>query len=832
MKKIMKDYRERTKKQYPLPSSVQELLPIVKIARDGVFQLEDGREEDEKQYDKAYLFDDTNFATMDDMQKADFLKLYVSILNSMNVSFKIILMNSSRNMAKIRKQLFLHTQKEYEKEYARDFNSQMEDALLKGRSGIEMNRIFLISCRKKSVEEARDFFRSIEANLTVNFDRLQSRLIPLDASDRMALLDSFYHPGREESFRFDFDQAIKRKVSWKDLISPQMIRHVTDEYGKPDGITLQVDDHFVRVLYVPDMPSAINPDTLSRLMAGQFHLIFTIDVASIPRDVQKKTVDERYMENGRAIEKQQESHNRNQAWSTDISLDRRMERDELEFLQDVITNQDENLFYVALYAVVSAENLNALERSVTTFTSTAEGEGFRFRPASQNQLEALNTALPTGARFATHMYPLLAQPLAALTPFMVHELNDPDGLFYGINQISKNVLIGNRKLLTNPHGFILGKTGGGKGFATKLEVLQVLLKYEDDIILIDPQNEYEGFSKVFRGQFIDFGSESNHNLNPLDIGTYKYMSGRTAFLRDKTDLMLGIFGQICAQDLSAQQKSIIGRITQALYKGLDLENPKTEPPTLVDFYERLGEVDEYQAQDLQLALELFVTGSLNMFSRQTNVNTDNRFVVYGISDLGQEQFAVGILIMLESIRARIARNFRKGRATWLLIDEFHNLAGDYFSAKYLEKIWKEVRKLGGVCTGITQNMEDLTQSKVIETMLSNSEYVSFLSAGPLEEELIRDIFSMSDNLIRYIHNAQRGCGLLKFGEKYIPKDARLKKGSPMYDLFNTDFHEIQRKKDIKNLQKNMDTQMTEEIREVMELDPTEEEKKTADILLD
>ena len=197
-----------------------------------------------------------------------------------------------------------------------------------------------------------------------------------------------------------------------------------------------------------------------------------------PRDIQKKTVDERYMENGRAIEKQQESHNRNQAWSTDISLDRRMERDELEFLQDVITNQDENLFYVALYAVVSADSLSALERSVTTFMSTAEGEGFRFRPASQNQLEALNTALPTGARFATHMYPLLAQPLAALTPFTVHELNDPDGLFYGINQISKNVLVGNRKLLTNPHGFILGKTGGGKGFATKLEVLQVLLKPE------------------------------------------------------------------------------------------------------------------------------------------------------------------------------------------------------------------------------------------------------------------------------------------------------------------------------------------------------------------
>ncbi len=832
MRKIMKDYRERTKKQYPLPSSVQELIPIVKIARDGVFQLEDGRDEDEKQYDKAYLFDDTNFATMDDLQKADFLKLYVSILNSMNVSFKIILMNSSRNMAKIRRQLFLHPEKEYEKKYARDFNEQMEDALMEGRSGIETNRIFLISCKRRSAEEARDFFRSIEATLVVNFERLQSRLVPLDASERMALLDSFYHPGREETFQFDFDQAVRRRVSWKDLISPQMIRHVTDEYGKPDGITLQVDDHFVRVLYVPDFPSGIEPNALKHLMGGQFHLILTIDVAWVPRDVQRKTVNERYMENERAIEKQQESHNRNQAWSTDITLDRRMAKEELERVQDIVINRDENMFYVALYAVISADSLRELERSVTAFSSTADGLGLSFRPARWNQLDALNTALPTGARFATHMYPMLIQPIAALAPFIVHELNDPDGLFYGINQISKNTLIGNRKLLINPHGFILGKTGGGKGFATKLELLQILLKYEDDVLLIDPQNEYEGFAKEFRGQFIDFGSESDHNLNPLDTENYKYSSGRTAFLRDKTDLMLGIFGQICAQDLTAQQKSIIGRITQSLYKGLDLEDPKIEPPTLVDFYDRLGEEDEYQAQDLQLALELFVTGSLNMFSRQTNVNTNNRFVVYGISDLGQEQFAVGILIMLESIRARIARNYHRGRATWLFIDEFHNLAGDYFSARYLEKIWKEVRKMGGVCTGITQNMEDLTQSKLIETMVSNSEFVSFLSAGPLEEELIRDIFSMSDNMIKYISNVPRGCGLLKFGGKYIPKDARLKKGSPMYDLFNTDFHEIQRKKDIKNLQKNMDAQMTEEIREVMELDPTEEEKKTADILLD
>ena len=831
MKKIMSDYRERTRKEFLLPSSVQELIPIVKISRDGIFQLEKGSEEEEKQYDRAYLFDDTNYSTMDEAEKKDFLKLYVSILNSMNIPFKIILMNNNRDMEKVRKQLYLHARRNSEEVYAKDFNSQVEDALLEGGSGMERCRILLVSCRKKTYEEARDYFRSIEANLMVNFDRMQSRLIPLNAADRLKLLDSFYHPSREERFRFDFEDAIRKKINWKDLISPQMIRHVTDEYGKADGITLQVDDRYVRVLYVPDMPSGIDPKSLNIMMDSQSHLILTIDVAPIPKEVLKKAIEQRYMENGRAIEKQQESHNRNQAWSTEISFDRRMAQEELDYLQDRIINRDENMFYVALYAVISEDSMKALERSVTAFTSKAEGEGFVFRPARENQLDALHTALPTGARFATHMYPMLDQPLGALIPFNVPELSDEGGLFYGINQTSRNIICGNRKILTNPHGFILGKTGGGKGFATKLEVMQVLMKYEDDVVLIDPQNEYEGFCRTFRGQFIDFGSESEHYLNPLDTDTYRYMSSRTAFLRDKTDLMLGIFGQICSQDLTPQQKSIIGRITQALYRDMDLDRGKTDPPTLVDFYKRLGEEDEYQARDLQLALELFVTGSLNMFSKQTNVNTNSRFVVYGISDLGQEQFAVGILIMLESIRARIARNAKAGKATWLFIDEFHNLAGDYFSARYLEKIWKEVRKMGGVCTGITQNMEDLTQSKVIETMLSNSEYVSFLSAGALEEELVRDIFSLSDNLIRFIHNAPRGCGLIKFGEKYIPKDARLKKGSPMYDLFNTDFHEIYRNGELKQMKGKLDRQLSDEIRETMRLDPTELENRTEEICL-
>ena len=206
----------------------------------------------------------------------------------------------------------------------------------------------------------------------------------------------------------------------------------------------------------------------------------------------------------------------------------------------------------------------------------------------------------------------------------------------------------------------------------------------------------------------------------------------------------------------------------------------------------MGEQPEPQARQLQLALELFVTGSLDLFNGQTHIQRQkgrNRLTVYCIAGLGQEQAAIGMLIMLEGIRARIASNARKGKATWLYIDEFHNLASQEFSARYLEKIWKEVRKLGGLCTGATQNLADLLQSKVVETMLCNSAYLSLLNQSDIELELLHRTLGISDTLLEYVHNVPPGCGLLKFGDKYIPKDNRLDKESKLYQLFNTNFHE-------------------------------------------
>ncbi len=799
-KKTMKEYKETTKPLYDTPTCVQELIPVCKIARDGIFQLEREATAGKLLFDKAYLFQDTNFATMDDMEQEDFLKLYCRTLNSMGVDFKITIMNNNANMEKIRRDIFCHNMDTRYKELVMSLNNHIEESMQKGHAGIEQIRIFVISVRRGNISQARDYFRSIEAGLVVNFGRMESGLIPLDATERLRFLHAFYCLGEESAYDFEFARGFKNKQDWKDAISPRLIQYCRNEYGDLDGATLQINNRFVRALYAHGMPNSINTEIIRRFTEGDFNIIITTDVVPIPADIARKRLMELYMQNGRAIEKQQEARNKAMQWSSSISYDKQKEQEELVEYLDTLSENDEKMFYTGLYVVISADSRAELENAVVAFLSVAEGEGFKFEEAIWEQMETINTALPIGCRFVTNMYPLFTQPLAGITPFIVHELCENNGVFYGINQVSKNVLVGNRKEgLMNGNGFILGSTGAGKGFETKNELVQVYLRYEkDDIIVIDPQSEYRGLSDYLGGQFIDFGAEAEQYINPLDISNLSYMGSKKAFEQDKSEMMLSIFSNISNDGIAPQDKTLILRCVNQIYKNLPEPGGSMRgvtAPTLIDFYDALCSQPETRAKDLALILERFIKSSLDMFSKQTNVDIHSRFVVFGINNLGKEQAAIGMIVMLEHIRSRIAMNAKRGRATWLMIDEFHNLANNEYSAMFLEKIWKEVRKLGGLCTAITQNIADLLESKTVETMLMNSEFVNLLSQKPREMELIQEVLGISENLLEYVCNSPSGCGLLKFGNKYIPKDNRLPKNTVMYQLFNTNFHEIQKMKE-------------------------------------
>ena len=750
--------------------------------------MEEKPEGAEVLFDKAYLFLDTNFATMDDLEKDDFLRRYCLMLNSLNVSFKILMINNNQDMDQVRRDVFIREKDGQFSEMVRSFNKYISDRVLEGHSGLTQVRIFVLSVKKKDVGGARDYFRSIEANLTVNFSKMESALIPMDGTERLRYLYAFWHMGEGKQLTLTWEQMVRKARDWKDFVAPQHVGYFQDEYGAMDGITLQFANRYSRVLYLPHLPSGVNPEIMNRFLSGDYQCSVTIDAAAIPMDAVRKRLNDLYMQVGRTIEKQQETRNRAGAWSSDVSYEVRRQKSEIEELLDVINDNNERMFYVGVYVVINAPTRKELENNITAFCSAAEGEGFHFEPVYWEQVEAFHTASPCGARFCNTMYPLLTQPLAAFTPFIVHELYQPGGIAYGVNQISRNILIGDRKTLLNGNGFILGLSGSGKGMETKKEITEIFLTTDDDIIVIDPMNEYEAICDYFRGQFIDFSSTSKHYINPLDTDTLQYMDSKSTFLKDKTNLMLSIFSQIKENSMEPEDNSIIGRVVQQIYRGVGEKNFRT--PTLVEFYEILKEQPEVRAQALALSMELFVTGAMNMFSKPTNVNTKNRFTAYGMADIDRSQSGMGIIIMLESVRSRIAENAKKGKCTWVFIDEFHNLSHNQYSAAYLEKIWREVRKMGGLCTAITQNVADLLTTTAVESMLCNSEFLMLLNLKENERHLLETELGISPNLMQYISNPDCGCGLLKFGNRVIPCDGRLPKDSAMYKLFNTNFHEL------------------------------------------
>ena len=494
MKKRMQDYKQLTVRNYKVPKNVQELIPICRISEDGIFQLEQKVEGAKKQFDKAYLFQDTNFATMDEDEKEEFLKKWCVLLNSISVSVKCLVMNLNRDMRRTEEEIYLKNQNPDEQELAADFNSQIHHAMIGGRNGIEQVRIMVFSCWKQNIEQAGEYFRSMEASLQISFKGIQSTLIPLDALERLRYLHAFYRLGKEEQYQEKEWMNLWNKKDWRDLIAPRHVKHYQDEYGTCDGITLQMEGRYVRTLYVPVLPSSVNPEIIRILTSVPYHMILTLDAVPVPKAAAMKRLMDLYMQNGRAIEKQQETRRKAGAWASDITYERRRERDELENYMDIVNENDEKLFYVGIYVTLSARSKQELENHVMSFCSIAEGEGFYFQPAYWQQLDALDTALPTGARFCSMMHPLFTQALAAFTPFIVHEIYQPGGFFYGINRISKNVIIANRKLLKNGNGFILGITGSGKSALTKEEILQIFYGTKDDLIIIDPQNEYEDFT--------------------------------------------------------------------------------------------------------------------------------------------------------------------------------------------------------------------------------------------------------------------------------------------------------------------------------------------------
>ena len=789
-----KELKKAGEPLYKAPKSIQQTIEIMKVAENGIFEVAKGRNTSLNRFSKCYRFQDINYTTTNETEQIDIFERYCRFLNSLDVSFKITINNKNKDMEQARDYVFLQRRDDGYDGFRRIYNNIMEQKIHEGRQGIEQERYLTITIERKNFEEAKAQFATIEASVHKAFGELGAEIVPLSGNERIKVLYDYYHLGDEGSFDFDIREAKKVGADFRNDLCNGMMQFYPDYFKD--------EKKFCRALFIKKYPSSLSDRFLNEITSLPVHSITSIDVVPIPKDMTTKVLQKKYLGIESDIIKQQRVRNKNNDFSSEISYNKRIEKKEIEEIMDDVRENDQCLYYVSVTIILMADTKEELDSMTETVETIGKRNSVTIEEHYLKQRESLNTALPIGVRQVETMRTMLTQSLAVLMPFNVQELNDKQGCYYGINQVSKNINIGNRKKLINGNGFVFGVPGSGKSFFCKMEMGNVFLSGNDEIIVIDPMNEYFDIAETYGGTVVNMSTYTDNYVNPLDMDVWSLdLNDSRGMIREKGEFMLGLCEQCMGESLNSRQKSIIDRCVRKLYIEI-ARNREKYVPIMSDFYEILMNQPEDEAKDIALSLELFVNGSLNIFNHQTNVDVDNRFTVYGIRDLGTELSPITMLVMMESIQNRIIANGKRGIATWLYIDEFHVLLNSEYSAKYLQQLWKKVRKQGGLCTGITQNIVDLLQNYTATTMLANSEFVALLKQANTDSSRMAEVIGVSEAQLRFVTNTSSGMGLMKCGNVVIPFDNTIEKGTDLYNLYNTNIHEkialskAQDKKDI------------------------------------
>ena len=797
----------QTERIYKVPLCIQDTIPIYRIAENGIFELEsptnkDGGKKKLHQFDRMYLFEDINFSTQDEEEKEETGKRFETLLRSMNVSYKIIVSNHYADNGKLREEILQKAVSKEREPLAREYHQMIEDRLQEGRGGLLQSKYFIVTCRKPDYESAKNYFNTIEFSIQQLFHRLGSCLIPLDATERLRALHSYYRMGDEASFSFDWNEYLHLKRDWRNDIINTSLREYPEYLEMESG-------NCACVMFIRKYPNGLTDQFLNELTNMNFPLIYTMDVEPLDNDVAYQMVMKKYMSNERSINREQELKNENGDYSTNINYERRKQQRDTEEMLDRISSFDERLLYVGITIVIKASSREKLEERTEKVRIIGKTHNMDIVLHSHRQLDALNTSLPTGARFVNTMRTITSEELSIFIPFNVQEIHDDLGYCYGFNKVSKNLIIGNRKLLKNGNGMVFGVPGSGKSYNEKSEMGQVLCFSKDDIIVVDPMGEYKGIAAAWGGQYINLtqSAENVFYVNPFHVPDEVPDIDR--FVAEKAEFAYAICEQaLKPAPLTSRHIAVIDKAVSSMYeeyfrKRKDKRRRKNRPesPTIPVMRNRIMELygDNEAAKEIVEQLEVFADGTLDIFAREQSISDENRFTVYGFSELGKRMRAMAMLVMIESITAKIKYNQSDGVATWVYVDEMHELWGEEYSLHALEKMWREVRKRGGICTGMSQNLIDAKRNRSTKTMVSNSEFMLLLDQGTMDKEAVEDLFDISSEQLACVNGAEPGTGLIRFGDKIVPFDNTMEKDSSLYRLFNTNFHEMVKDKNVKQI---------------------------------
>lgn len=767
MIKTLSNLTQQDKEKFKVPKKVQQVIPIDTIYNDGIFQV------GKNKYSLTYKFTDINYAVASREDKEAMFLEYSELLNSFDsgATTKITISLRRLNKENFEKEILLPLMNDELDQYRKEYNQMLLDKAM-GTNGMIREMYLTVSIFRKSYEDAKVYFRRVTTDMSTHLARLDSKCKVLNAVERLQILHDFYRTGEETFFNIDLKQLMKKGHDFKDYICPDSFEF------KKDYFTMGT--RYGRVLFLKEYASYIKDSMIAELTDMNHNLMMSIDVIPVPTDEAVREVENRLLGVETNITNWQRRQNANNNFSAVIPYDMEQQRKEAKEFLDDLTTRDQRMMFAVLTFVLTSDTIEQLEADTETLLTTARKHLCQMAPLHFQQMDGLNTALPIGVRKINALRTLTTESLAVLNPFRVQEIMDKDGIYYGENAISHNLIMVNKENLLNQSAFLLGVPGSGKSFSAKELIVFLALSTNDHILICDPENEYSALIKALGGEVIHIAAGSDDHINAMDM-TQGYGEGKNPII-DKSEFILSLFEQLDKKGLGPKEKSIVDRCVALVYE--DYQNGG-KLPTLCVLREKLMEQPEKEADNLALEMELFTDGSLNAFAHKTNVDTNNRMIVYDIMDLGKQLKTMGLLVITDAMINRVTDNWKKGIRTHVFIDEFHVVFENEYSASFFNSAWRQFRKRDGYPTGITQNVEYLLASVTASTMLSNSEFIVMLNQASQDRQKLAKLLSISDEQMSHITNADEGCGLIKYGSSLVPFINRFPKDTKLYQLMTT-----------------------------------------------
>ncbi|WP_089608976.1 VirB4-like conjugal transfer ATPase, CD1110 family [Dehalobacterium formicoaceticum] len=766
----------RAKRDSKVPATAQQTIPYLRMHPDGICQATDAL------YTKTIQFQDINYQLAQNDDKTAIFDCWCDFLNyfDSSIRFQFSFLNLSASIEEFEQSILIPDQNDDFDDIREEYANMLRGQLAKGNNGLSKTKFITFGIEAENLRTAKPRLERIENDLLNSFKRLGVAADPLSGKDRLKLLHSIYHLDGQERFLFDWDWLPLSGLSTKDYIAPA-------SFDFSESRNFRMGKKNCSVSFLQILAPELNDRMLADFLSMDNSLVVTLHIQSIDQTSAIKTIKRKITDLDRMKIEEQKKAVRSGYDMDIIPSDLATYGGEAKKLLQDLQSHNERMFLVTFLIMNTADGKQQLDNNIFQAQGIAQKYNCQLVRLDFQQESALNSSLPLGHNQIEIQRGLTTSSTAIFVPFTTQELFQREGepLYYGLNALSNNLIMVDRKALKNPNGLILGTPGSGKSFSAKREIANAFLITQDDITICDPEGEYYPLVERLQGQVIKISPTSGHYINPMDINL-NYSEDESP-LSLKSDFILSLCELIVGgrDGLQPIEKTVIDRCVRMVYQAY-LNEPRPENvPILGDLHRILLEQPEKEARLIATALEIYVSGSLNVFNHRTNVNIQNRLVCFDIKELGKQLKKLGMLIVQDQVWGRVTANRAEGRSTRYYIDEFHLLLKEEQTAAYSVEIWKRFRKWGGIPTGITQNVKDLLSSREIENIFENSDFVYMLNQAGGDRQILAKQLNISPHQLSYVTHSGEGEGLLFYGNVILPFADRFPKDTELYRIMTT-----------------------------------------------